>query len=1328
MTTFTAGGALLRLLVRGSAFLAVLLYAVATAAPNRSSTASLPPLEKASWIWGAPDQAVVQFRTTVSLERTPESATIALTADNGYELYINGAVVGFDLGTTSEIWQSVERFDITSRLMPGRNTIGIRATMLGGSRGLVAALRIESPGQAPREIVTDASWRTTNEGTPGEYSHPEFVESGGWTSATVLGPMGMDPWGRLSPGDSKGGRRPKALPGAITLAEPAEDFAWPEGIAFLGDDCSVYTPLRSDAWGVCFRVGDWSRAYTEFDLPCPSKIGRKLYALKPVRPDAAPRLLVDAGKGAIGSPSASYDGESILVAMAQEGESFFHIYRVPVAGGEPQRLTDGPFHDLDPAELPDGRIVFASTRIGTFEEYHNPPSRALFVMNADGSGIHPITFTPNFDNEPKVLADGRLVFIRTDNFFDRAKVETRLHVIHPDGSGGIGAFGPEQGADYGVRLRRFGFGSPAPLPDGRLACISNRGNFLARPGQSESIRHQLPGGLGDLAPLPDGRLLCTVLRPAGNRMNSDVLAVIDPADNKVVSIHESAAGSIHSPVFLGARPRPPVLPSLLKPEDAGRPGATGILVCQDARFTRKTKADWKQVRAIRVLAAKALTIRSSHSHIVHAGHETVELGTVPLAPDGSFCVEVPADTALSLQAVDAEGRSELNEMSWIYVRPGERRTCIGCHQAPSVTPLDRNGPVLALDAAPLKLLGQGQAHRFRGNNAGVTGMMDLQFERFRETASLNRHSISRAPLTTGRQELEELIAQLGGEDEGRRISAAQRLAICRDRSAAPALAKALADPNREVRVAAALALAACGTRKSAPPLMEALQDPDAIVAFAANVALGNLVGPGSPREAADATTLQPSSLPSAWKAWFEEHDWNAIETSLVERLKRRTPEEVRSTVVALGHIGGERARAALREYVAREKDLNPYPPFVKDNRTDSFTFDAASPLNPRTLQEAVRALGYLQDVEAIDLLREILAEHTDPETANLFLAEAAVEALGRIATPETEALLIDTFQGLAPYWQYVGWYSDHPALYACHNSPLHFRIAEALDFLGSAKTRAIVPHLLRSVPTDPDRALFPNNDDYETLVGRLIRHSGRGQETIESCLALLGDPGAAASDDLEQALATTHPAWAGKPAADNRAAQILSMVCRDPTYEPRIREAYGRYRSRPEDPIARPLGNPDWIPQRHWILFYLGRTLGNLRDPGSVDILLESLHPDLNESRHGRPDPSEPNIHFLHLEYTPCWRASAAWALGAIGDQRAVPVLLEVVKDLRNATDVRHAAAKALGKLADRQHLMRLRELAREYPEHSVRLALLEACAAVAGSPSNTPPPTSSGG
>ena len=1274
----------------------------------------LPPLEKASWIWRHADDTVIQARSVFTLEERPSAASILITADNGYELYVNGAFVGADVGAAGDVWQSVERYDLTARLARGRNVIGVRGTDLGGVRGLIAAARIEVTNRPPLEIVTDAHWRVALESEPADYAHPEYVENAGWSNATVLGPMGLAPWGKVAFSEEVARNHKPSFQGAAVLVKPDASFKWPEGLAFLGDDCSVYVPQRGDAWGLCFRVQDWSRAYTEFDIPCPSKIGRKLYLAKPLGPGTQPRLLLDAGKGAIGSPSVSYDGRSLLVAMAREGESFFHIYRVPIEGGAPERLTDGPYHDLDPAELPDGRIVFASTRIGSFEEYHNPPSRALCTMQADGSGIQQLTFTPIFDNEPKVMADGRIAFIRTDNFFDRAKVETQIHVIRPDGTDGLMEIGADPGADYGVRLRAFGYGSPAPMPDGRLACISSRGNFVCPPGGNEASYHRLPDRLGDLAPMPDGRLLATVLRAGGPGMKSDVIAVIDPHDDKLVTVHQSAAGSVHSPVFVGARPRPPVLVDSVDRLRAGQPGATGFLYCQDARFTRKTKADWAQIRAIRVLGALALTTRSSHSHIVHAGHQTVELGTVPLAPDGSFYIEIPADMPVALQAVNAEGRSELNEMSWIYVRPGEKRSCLGCHHPREASPPLRGVQSLALKTPALKLLGQGQPHRFRGNNSGVTGMMDLQFERFRETASLNRDTSPAGPLSTGRDEVTALIAQLRGGDEALKISAAQRLALFRDRAAAPALAERLQDENREARIAAALALATCGTRDSVPPLLDALEAADPLLAQAAVVALENLTeSPGPFATFADPKERRRQA--SVWREWFEKHDWPAIEKVLVTQARGTNRVPHHRGIVALGHVGGDDARAALRDIVTEGKARNPYPPFVNDNRTDNFTFGGGSALNPRTLQEAVRALGYLKDTEAIPLLVGILTNNIEPKTANLFLAEAAIEALGRMATPEAETALIEVFGKLKDYWHYVGWYSDHPALYACHSSPLHARIIAALDYFGSTHAASIVPQLIRSVPTDPDRALFPANDDYEALLGRVIRRSGRDKDVIEACLSLLGDPRTNAVTELRQAISATWPAWAGHPNPENRAAQILSSVCRDATYEARVRAAYERYRAKPEDAIKRPLGNPDWIPQRHWVLFYLGRSLGNLADPRSVEVLMASLKPELNEARHGRPDPSEPNIHFLQLEYTPCWRVTAAWALGRIGDRRATPVLLQVVGDLANATDVRHAAAAALGRLADPVSLESITKLARDYPEYNTGRTLKWAAARMTG-------------
>jgi hypothetical protein len=55
------------------------------------------------------------------------------------------------------------------------------------------------------------------------------------------------------------------------------------------------------------------------------------------------------------------------------------------------------------------------------------------------------------------------------------------------------------------------------------------------------------------------------------------------------------------------------------------------------------------------------------------------LGYAPVEPDGSFKLVIPADTPLGLAILDAKGRAIQTHLNWIQVRPGERRTCDGCH-------------------------------------------------------------------------------------------------------------------------------------------------------------------------------------------------------------------------------------------------------------------------------------------------------------------------------------------------------------------------------------------------------------------------------------------------------------------------------------------------------------------------------------------------------------------------------------------------------------------------------------------------------------------------
>jgi formylglycine-generating enzyme required for sulfatase activity len=63
------------------------------------------------------------------------------------------------------------------------------------------------------------------------------------------------------------------------------------------------------------------------------------------------------------------------------------------------------------------------------------------------------------------------------------------------------------------------------------------------------------------------------------------------------------------------------------------------------------------------------------------------LGTVPVEADGSAVFRVPANTPLTLQPLDAEGKAVQLMRSWYTAMPGERISCVGCHEHNNTTPV-----------------------------------------------------------------------------------------------------------------------------------------------------------------------------------------------------------------------------------------------------------------------------------------------------------------------------------------------------------------------------------------------------------------------------------------------------------------------------------------------------------------------------------------------------------------------------------------------------------------------------------------------------------------
>ncbi|MHC4405904.1 MAG: HzsA-related protein [Planctomycetota bacterium] len=71
------------------------------------------------------------------------------------------------------------------------------------------------------------------------------------------------------------------------------------------------------------------------------------------------------------------------------------------------------------------------------------------------------------------------------------------------------------------------------------------------------------------------------------------------------------------------------------------------------------------------------------------------LATVPVEPDGSAYLEVPAGRPLFFVALDEQGLSVKRMQSFVTVQPGERTGCVGCHESRRVAPHPRLGLMAA---------------------------------------------------------------------------------------------------------------------------------------------------------------------------------------------------------------------------------------------------------------------------------------------------------------------------------------------------------------------------------------------------------------------------------------------------------------------------------------------------------------------------------------------------------------------------------------------------------------------------------------------------------
>ena len=207
---------------------------------------------------------------------------------------------------------------------------------------------------------------------------------------------------------------------------------------------------------------------------------------------------VTQGLGAIRDVEIAYDGSAIVFAMRtpvdlnlnldDENQPTWNIWEYIFDTQElrrviPTDLTAEIGHDIAPHYLPDGRIIFSSTRqvrsnailldegkppFVAFDEDNNEPAFLLHIMNADGSSIEQVTFNQSHEMDPSVLSTGQVIFSRWDHAGPNNVIN--IYRMNPDGSGLELLYG-QNSHDTGTNGETIHFLQPRELEDGRVLAL-----------------------------------------------------------------------------------------------------------------------------------------------------------------------------------------------------------------------------------------------------------------------------------------------------------------------------------------------------------------------------------------------------------------------------------------------------------------------------------------------------------------------------------------------------------------------------------------------------------------------------------------------------------------------------------------------------------------------------------------------------------------------------------------------------------------------------------------------------------------------------------------
>ncbi len=485
-------------------------------------------------------------------------------------------------------------------------------------------------------------------------------------------------------------------------------------------------------------------------------------------------IKTDAG-GVIRDPEISYDAKRLLFAWRKDkADRWYKIYEMDLATGKTRLITGGGQTygaSYDPVYLPDGNILFNSTRVIQTVDCAGPDVSNLYICDKDGKYARRVGFDQVQTLSPSVLDDGRVVYMRWD-YNDRSQIYTQsLMQMNPDGTAqteyyGNNTFEPTtffhpRGIPGTTKVMAALGGHHNPQC-GKLGVLDNSkgrqgvDGVIELPSGTKPTYHRADryAQVGDQYSYPyplDERSLLVSYDPIGYHIKGGGRGFNNKAtmrfhlyfmtfDGRRELLAADSHISSLQPLPVIARKVPHIRPSIV---DYRR--KTGTFYLQDIYVGPGLKGiprgTIKKLRVVE-LRFREMNIGANSSSGKGGGARVVTpvavgtgtwdvkviLGDATVYEDGSAMFEVPARTPVYFQALNEKNQVVQTMRSWATLMPGESFSCVGCHENKSDTPQAAAKVAMAMKAGPERL------KEFYGRPRGFSFPKEIQ-------PILNRHCI-----------------------------------------------------------------------------------------------------------------------------------------------------------------------------------------------------------------------------------------------------------------------------------------------------------------------------------------------------------------------------------------------------------------------------------------------------------------------------------------------------------------------------------------------------------------------------------------------------------